>query len=68
MPIFGLPELTGPQAVGMYLVVSYMTVQNKGNKYVDERDFTEVISDSLGWSIGKAIGALIIAYPVSFMI
>lgn len=59
---FGLPLLTIPTAIGVALVVSYLTVHLSNEE--DKRSATEKLFSGIAWAITKPLFALAIGWVV----
>lgn len=51
VPLFKLPAMSIPQAIGIGMIVSYLTNQSQSKEDVQDKSFTELIGRLLGYTI-----------------
>ena len=59
---FGLPELTIPAAIGVSLVVSFLTYT--GNEKADSKDVLVLLGDMLAKVLGKTLVIILVGWIV----
>ena len=63
VPTFGLPELTIAPAIGLAMVVSYLTHQHRTDEK-SEKNFGEQMATTFSWAISKPLFALLFGWVV----
>lgn len=64
VPLFGLPTLTIPQAIGISMIVSYLTRHSVLSGNEKQREWLDVISDLISWVIAYPLFVLFTAWVV----
>ena len=67
VPAFGLPTLSIPLAIGIAIIISYMT-RDLTNTEKNKKSASEVLALAIGWAIFKPALALMIGWVVRFFV
>ena len=64
VPTFGVPKLSVTAAIGIALVVSYITDRKDSNEKEDKRPFGEILREGLTEAIAKSLFVLFFGWIV----
>lgn len=68
VPVFNLPQLSIPVAIGVALVVGYLTKQETNSSDTEDKSFGELMAKGFAISIAKPAVALLFGWVVHFFI